>query len=496
MNERFLEQFGRQCDSESDDAADAIPFFPIGVSDDATATWNRRTEEQNYHCFHEFDSVDAEVVTWNVAQRKPDDETEQLVRDIFTKGASLLVIVLEEIDFSPTAVIIGTSELCQRWGEVFDRADAAKVYEKVFEDSLGGVYMRILRLKDAKEVVNVNETKYIRLGSNGLTANKSAILCCLSVDSVKFVFTGCHLIPHNENNHERNLELAMLIGEIEKFKADYSIITGDLNYRIDMEASKVVDLISEKDFPKLLEAEQLNRSKVDNPSFSSYNEGEITFPPTYKFLPSSSDYDVTRIPSWTDRILVHSSDPYRAVGFTDEALSFETDIIRHSNIKSKFQTESNFSIKELPNNFPSKPKCVSYISYQDNYFSDHRPVSAIYSFSIPIIINDKFKKFMEIRSQKYDEIFQLSFPKCEINPKSFEIDESKDVSLSNISCRIINWKVGYLPENVELSPSNGIIFPGEEIKITIKCLTKFEDKQFVTLDIEGIPLFFEFWQKK
>jgi hypothetical protein len=34
-----------------------------------------------------------------------------------------------------------------------------------------------------------------------------------------------------------------------------------------------------------------------------FQEGQIHFPPTFKFLPGSSAYSEKRVPSWTDRIL-------------------------------------------------------------------------------------------------------------------------------------------------------------------------------------------------
>ena len=34
-----------------------------------------------------------------------------------------------------------------------------------------------------------------------------------------------------------------------------------------------------------------------------FQEGQIRFPPTFKFLPGSSAYSEKRVPSWTDRIL-------------------------------------------------------------------------------------------------------------------------------------------------------------------------------------------------
>ena len=34
-----------------------------------------------------------------------------------------------------------------------------------------------------------------------------------------------------------------------------------------------------------------------------FHEQAICFPPTFKFIPHSDDYNLKRIPSWTDRVL-------------------------------------------------------------------------------------------------------------------------------------------------------------------------------------------------
>jgi phosphatidylinositol-bisphosphatase len=34
-----------------------------------------------------------------------------------------------------------------------------------------------------------------------------------------------------------------------------------------------------------------------------FQEGRIRFPPTFKFVPGSSEYSSSRVPSWTDRVL-------------------------------------------------------------------------------------------------------------------------------------------------------------------------------------------------
>jgi hypothetical protein len=63
---------------------------------------------------------------------------------------------------------------------------------------------------------------------------------------------------------------------------DYVFWCGDLNYRIDMERDRVLQLISSKDYPTLLDYDQLNIQKKAGNTFYGFTEANITFPPTCK----------------------------------------------------------------------------------------------------------------------------------------------------------------------------------------------------------------------
>merc|ERR1719329_1717242 len=56
--------------------------------------------------------------------------------------------------------------------------------------------------------------------------------------------------------------------------------------------------------------DQLKIAMHEQEAFLGFEEGELTFPPTYKFDSGSDTYDTSskaRIPSWTDRILWKAS---------------------------------------------------------------------------------------------------------------------------------------------------------------------------------------------
>ena len=86
---------------------------------------------------------------------------------------------------------------------------------------------------------------------------------------------------------------------------DLVIFSGDLNYRINMEIEDCKRLLEIKDIESLLEKDQLYTSiRTKEIELDDFYEGQIQFPPTYKFQDGTSEYDYNeRVPGWTDRIL-------------------------------------------------------------------------------------------------------------------------------------------------------------------------------------------------
>jgi len=81
---------------------------------------------------------------------------------------------------------------------------------------------------------------------------------------------------------------------------------GDLNYRIDGNR-KAIDMALKTGMTEVLASnDQLQSERRKKTVFDKFNEGHITFMPTYKFDPGTDIYDTSakaRIPSYTDRIL-------------------------------------------------------------------------------------------------------------------------------------------------------------------------------------------------
>lgn len=93
---------------------------------------------------------------------------------------------------------------------------------------------------------------------------------------------------------------------------DYVFWCGDFNYRLDCDREELRDALRQpggQDAAALgawLEHDQLRQQQQLGAVFGGFREGQITFPPTYKYDLFSSDYDTSekqRAPAWTDRVL-------------------------------------------------------------------------------------------------------------------------------------------------------------------------------------------------
>ena len=104
---------------------------------------------------------------------------------------------------------------------------------------------------------------------------------------------------------------------------------GDLNYRIEesqdknngssssyngsidsnyLDVNRIHDLIERKDFSLLKKRDQLNIEREKGNVFQNFEEGDLTFAPTYKYQPNTNQYErraekKIRAPAWCDRVL-------------------------------------------------------------------------------------------------------------------------------------------------------------------------------------------------
>ncbi|KAF3590871.1 hypothetical protein DY000_02025058 [Brassica cretica] len=154
---------------------------------------------------------------------------------------------------------------------------------------------------------------YVRLG---------AVSVSMSINQTFFCFICTHLtagerevdqIKRNADVHEihkRTVFHSVSALGLPKHIYDHERIIwlGDLNYRLNLSYEKTRDLISKKDWSKILEYDQLVNEYKKGRAFDGWSEGTLQFAPTYKYQ-ANSEYTgangkaTLRKPAWCDRIL-------------------------------------------------------------------------------------------------------------------------------------------------------------------------------------------------
>jgi len=89
-------------------------------------------------------------------------------------------------------------------------------------------------------------------------------------------------------------------------KFDFCLVMGDFNYRINGDLSYVSSCLKQNKFEELLKFDQMqNEISAGDLKLKNFSEGEIKFPPTFKFYVGTNIYNYTdgKIPGWTDRIM-------------------------------------------------------------------------------------------------------------------------------------------------------------------------------------------------
>ncbi|KAL4781149.1 SacI homology domain-containing protein [Aspergillus varians] len=175
------------------------------------------------------------------------------------------------------------------------------------------IYVREDALRDIKNV----EGSVKKTGLSGIAGNKGGCAIRFEYSNTRLCFVTAHLAAGFANYDERNNDYETICRGL-RFQRnrcieDHDVIIwlGDFNYRIGLPNQAVRDLVQQTNYQKLYDNDQLNLQMLAGRAFQFYNEGLVTFPPTYKYDVGRDTYDTSekaRIPAWCDRILWKGSE--------------------------------------------------------------------------------------------------------------------------------------------------------------------------------------------
>ncbi|KAK9458459.1 Endonuclease/exonuclease/phosphatase [Lipomyces oligophaga] len=211
-------------------------------------------------------------------------------------------------------------------------------------------------------------------------------------------------------------------------------VLGDLNYRLEMERRDVETLVSKRDYRALLFWDQLSNEIKEQNILVGFQEGPISFPPTYKYdIGSVKAFDSSekaRIPAYTDRIFYT---PYPSLAQLD---------------------------------YESFPQYIS---------SDHKPVAATFELRTMLVDIDKRSQIVKRLLHDMDARENESRPKVEVESTELVCPDMKALSVITKSVKFKNFgntQVSWLIERLdgstlEIEEVEGTLPPGASHNIRV-----------------------------
>ncbi|OXB62674.1 hypothetical protein ASZ78_006493 [Callipepla squamata] len=288
--------------------------------------------------------------------------------------------------------VIGTQENSvgdREWVE-FLRASLKTLmaidYRVVALQCLWSIKMVVLVKPEHERRISHVHTSSVKTGIANTLGNKGAVGVSFLFNGTSFGFVNCHLASGSEKTHRRNQNYSDILRSLalgDKRLSAFDLTLrfthlfwfGDLNYRLDMDVQDVLTHVTKKEFGILLAVDQLNLEREKNKVFLQFREGDISFPPTYRYERGSRDcymwqkFKTTgmriNVPSWCDRILWKSLPETHLVcssyGCTDDIVTSD-----HSPVFATFEVgvTSQFVPKKAPGSGPEPLACIEWDSIE------------------------------------------------------------------------------------------------------------------------------------
>ncbi|CAK9151104.1 unnamed protein product [Ilex paraguariensis] len=210
-----------------------------------------------------------------------------------------------------------------------DRQPGHSRYFLVASKQMVGIFLTVWVKSDLKDDIRNMKVSCVGRGLMGYLGNKGSISISMSLHQTSFCFICSHLTSGQKEGDElrRNYDVMEILRKTRfprvhgiEFESspqtilehDRIIWLGDLNYRISLSYCTAKALVQLCNWRALLENDQqLRIEQRGGRVFEGWNEGKISFPPTYKYSNNSDRYagddmhqkEKRRTPAWCDRIL-------------------------------------------------------------------------------------------------------------------------------------------------------------------------------------------------
>ncbi|KAL6520993.1 hypothetical protein OROGR_017562 [Orobanche gracilis] len=171
-----------------------------------------------------------------------------------------------------------------------------------------GIFLCVWIREDLYQHISSLKISCVGRGIMGHLGNKGSVSISMVVYQTAFCFVCTHLTSGEKGIDaiRRNLDVAEIMKRT-RFSHPYGIPgtpippytildhdkiiwLGDLNYRLSSSCGNTYELLQRSDWQTLLEKDELKIEQKAGRVFKDWEEGEIYFAPTYKYIPNSDNY--------------------------------------------------------------------------------------------------------------------------------------------------------------------------------------------------------------
>nr|XP_010926647.1 LOW QUALITY PROTEIN: type II inositol polyphosphate 5-phosphatase 15-like [Elaeis guineensis] len=473
--------------------------------------------------------------TWNVGQERASHDSLMSWLGIAASEVELVVIGLQEVEMGAGFLAMAAAKETvglegsangQWWLDTIGKTlDEGTSFQRVGSRQLAGLLIAAWARKNLRPNIGDVDAAAVPCGFGRAIGNKGAVGLRMRVYDRTMCFVNCHFAAHLEAVSRRNADFNHVYqtmafsrpsagphgsaagatsvqlhrgvnamgsqsddGKPELSEADMVVFLGDFNYRLfGISYDEARDMVSQRCFDWLRDKDQLRAEMKAGKVFQGMREGQIKFPPTYKFerhQAGLSGYDSgekKRIPAWCDRILYRDS--------------------------------RSISVAECSLECPVVSSITMYEACMDVTDSDHKPVRCIFSVEIAhvdelirrqeygeiIASNEKIRSLLEefsevpetivstnnIILQNQDNIILRITNKCEKNKAIFEIicEGQSTIKDDGNSLKLSTRASFGFPLWLEAHPAVGVIKPGQTVEVAVHHEDFYTREEFV----DGIP---------
>jgi len=456
----------------------SAPTIPSKMSVEALAMRQTWLEEQMQSKVVEYTDerpLHILIGTWNVNAKKPiEDLTPWLVDKTLPEPDIVAVGFQEIVDLNASNLLVDHTA-SKPWEATIERTLEQK-YQLVASKHLVGLSLSVYAKRTIFGYVSDIQEDKVGVGIMGVGGNKGAVAIRFRVYDSTVCFVNAHLAAHQHNTAGRNSDYHNIISRVQfkrspapsvvaiaqanaaaasanatniasgvppsanpltaatlaaaanaisnaqdstpltVFDHDFAFWLGDLNYRLTItDLDTVYDRIERKDYTYLLAHDQLVNEKAAGNAFKEWNEGTITFAPTYKYIPGTSQYDrrpdkKKRVPAWCDRI--------QWIGQGVEQLTYR-------------RAELNIS--------------------------DHKPVSSLFSIKAREIQFDRLGRVYESLQRQLDSWENSFVPRLDVVPSVLDLGQICFDTVEKFKLRLSN--TGQAMAQFEIKGSQPLIVP-------------------------------------